>query len=333
MKGISVIICCYNSSARLYETLKHLALQQTKLSAWEIIIVDNASTDDTKTVAKETWCSFKRQDAAFKIVDEKKQGLSFARQRGVMEAAYEYLVFCDDDNWVCENYLQTAFELMDSIPGIGALGGEGVAVPEIEFPVWWDQYKEGYAIGQQKTESGFINDRIFIWGAGMVTRRSVLQRIYNSRYPLLLTDRKGMNLSSGGDAEICARILLMGYSLYYDDRLLFKHFIPKERLSDVYVEKLYKGHYESQYVLQLYTDMIDIGNRTLKQKTVELFQSIYYLLLIGFKISKKDKNTFLNKLYADWGYSFIPVSQPCRTIADFKRHIGKNLFRKEVVSV
>ena len=50
--GISVIICCYNSSLRLDETLKHLINQKTHGFNWELIVVDNASTDNTEAYAR-----------------------------------------------------------------------------------------------------------------------------------------------------------------------------------------------------------------------------------------------------------------------------------------
>ena len=56
MKGISIIICCYNSAKRLHETLKHLALQQVSDTIhWEVILVNNNSTDATTQIALEIW--------------------------------------------------------------------------------------------------------------------------------------------------------------------------------------------------------------------------------------------------------------------------------------
>jgi hypothetical protein len=59
-------------------------------------------------------------------------GLAYARRRGVMEAAYEYIVFCDDDNWLAPDYLSIAREILFD-PKVGAAGGQ--AEPEFEGPV------------------------------------------------------------------------------------------------------------------------------------------------------------------------------------------------------
>ena len=101
--GISVIICCYNSSTLLPRTLEHLALQDVPENIlWELIIVDNNSNDDTAEVARKEWEKYKI-DIPFKVVYESNPGLSYARQKGVKEASFELLLFCDDDNWLEKN--------------------------------------------------------------------------------------------------------------------------------------------------------------------------------------------------------------------------------------
>ncbi len=56
MIGVSVIICCYNSSSRIIPTLQNLVKQRVPNHIpWEVIVVNNASTDNTGEVAKETW--------------------------------------------------------------------------------------------------------------------------------------------------------------------------------------------------------------------------------------------------------------------------------------
>ncbi len=75
MRGVSVIICCYNSSSRLIPTLNHLAKQEiTRHIRWEIVVVNNSSTDNTAEVAIETW---KQHNVAVPlyIVDEPVSGL------------------------------------------------------------------------------------------------------------------------------------------------------------------------------------------------------------------------------------------------------------------
>src|SRR5215204_3095757 len=98
--GVSIIICGYNSSKRISPTLKALQKQQfaDKLVSWEVIFVDNASTDDTEHVATEVWNS--DPVTSFKIVKEEKPGLMHARKKGLAHAINDIVSFIDDDNWV-----------------------------------------------------------------------------------------------------------------------------------------------------------------------------------------------------------------------------------------
>jgi len=258
-KGISVVMCCYNSAQRLYETLKHLALQKTNdLFPWEIIIVDNASTDNTAAAAKQTWEGFTKENIPFKVIKEEKQGLSFARQRGVDEAGYEYVIFCDDDNWLAENYLLTAYRIIDEDISIGAAGGTSTAVSDTVTPGWFARYEEAYAVGKQAASTGYINDKGYVNGAGMVTRRSVFKNTVNKKLPVILTDRKGNTLSTGGDVEYCQRLLLQGYNLYYTEELVFQHFVPAFRLTEEYRNALLKGVEEVQWILREYFEAAKI---------------------------------------------------------------------------
>src|SRR4051812_31837833 len=125
--GVSIIICCFNSAKRLPETIRHVALQENLDNIkWEVIIVDNNSTDKTIAVAKKEWTKY-CLDIPFTVVQENRQGLSFARKKGVEMAKYDLLIFCDDDNWLQEDYMHFAFEIMKANKNIGIAGGRSVA--------------------------------------------------------------------------------------------------------------------------------------------------------------------------------------------------------------
>jgi glycosyltransferase involved in cell wall biosynthesis len=239
--GISVIICCYNSATRLPETIRHLAMQQfTDNVPFEIIIVNNNSNDNTEEIANKELAKYNCA-ISFKVINEPNPGLSQARKTGIHSAKYCYSVFCDDDNWLNPDYLQVSFEIMESNSKIGMLGGQSTAVCEIDPPKWFESKKHGYAIGLQGQESGDVTTRGYLWGAAIVLQTNVLTEMYNNGFISLLTDRNAKELSSGGDAEISAWFILAGYKLWYDSRLIFQHFIPKERLSEVYVRRLFEG--------------------------------------------------------------------------------------------
>ncbi|NJN12887.1 MAG: glycosyltransferase family 2 protein [Richelia sp. RM1_1_1] len=127
--GVSVIICCYNSAFRIEKTLKNLAFQNINGNfKCEIIVVNNASIDDTEKVVNQVWeeCG---NPYPLKIYFEVSPGLAFARKCGVKNARYSYSVFCDDDNWLAPDYLSKVFQIFKkSNKKIGVIGGASTPV-------------------------------------------------------------------------------------------------------------------------------------------------------------------------------------------------------------
>jgi len=265
-KGVSVIICCYNSAERLPQTLKHIAQQEIRSDIkCELVIVDNASTDATANVANTEWEALKVADIAFKIVKEPKAGLSNARKKGIDESNYEYLVFCDDDNWLEPDYLQLVFSHFEQHESVAILGGCATAVFDDTtiLPVWFNKFCGSYATGPQATESN--NSVDVVYGAGMAIRKSVIQSPAYQELPNILSDREGKNLTAGGDSELCFKARLLGYKIAYWDRLKLKHYIPVERLNWEYFKKLNKGFAHSFVPLDLYLWALNNNNRPLPQ--------------------------------------------------------------------
>lgn len=278
-KGISVIICCYNSATRLYETLKHLTLQKTNAALfWEIIVVDNASTDNTASAAFETWKGFGKNNTKLTVVEEKKQGLSFARKKGVDTAQYEIIVFCDDDNWFNENYLQTAYNIITGNKNIGALGGQSAGISDTDLPDWFSECGEYYAACKQAPATGIINYKGYVFGAGMVSRKKLFQSLINDNFPGILSDRKGNTLSAGGDCEYCQRLILQGYDIYYSEELFFHHYIPPYRLTEEYRLAMSEGLIESRSVIGEYLEAVRIKQLSRYQKLVLLTYALKDIL-------------------------------------------------------
>lgn len=316
-KGISVIVCCFNSSLRLPETIRHLAIQQIdNLIPWEIIIINNASTDSTVKTAINEWAKY-NVSADFYVVNEHKEGLIFARQKGIQVANYEYLVFCDDDNWLQSDYLNYAYQLMQEIPEAGAVGGQGEIVTNGIIPGWWVKEKNSFAVGTQASQSGDITKRGYLWGSGIVTRKCVLEKVFNPRYPFLLTGRKGTLIMSGDDIEICNRIVLLGYKLFYSDKLCFKHYIPKERLTDSYLSVLYSGFKSTYDIQKKYSMAIEYCFLSPIGKIYKLCSIIYTIFRSRFSIKRINLvKTFL--LFA-LGIKLLP-DPDCLLIYKFVRH-------------
>ena len=250
---ISVIICCYNSAERIEPTLEHLSKQSIdKNISWEVILVDNKSTDNIKEISKEIW-NKTGSEVELIIVEELHSGLANARNKGIQSARGEILIFCDDDNWLDEEYLQIAYDIMKDDSSLGMLGGIGEEIIEGDKPFWFDRIKSSYAIGPQSDKDGDITFRKgYVYGAGAVIRKSVLKGIYSKGFVNQLTDRVGKTLVSGGDNEIGYMIAFSGFKIYYSSKLKFKHFVPQSRLTVDYVSKLVKGQQLTKYKVSYY---------------------------------------------------------------------------------
>jgi glycosyltransferase involved in cell wall biosynthesis len=226
--GVSIVICCHNGANRLAQTVRHIAMQRVPAGIpWEVILIDNGSTDQSAQVARDEWQRY-RVESCLRVIPEPTMGLSFARARGFQEAHYAYIILCDDDNWLDENYVANAFRICSENNNIGALGGFGKLLFEGCPPSMELSYI--FASGPQAPRSGKVPENR-VYGAGCVIRHSAYEKLLKSGFKSLLTDRKGAELSSGGDHELCYALAILGYDIWYDESLRFTHFITRERLA------------------------------------------------------------------------------------------------------
>lgn len=280
MNGFSIILCCHNSVLTIGKTLDYLAKLNIpkKLSA-EIILVDNNSTDSTSEIARMHWGSLK-SNIQLSIISEPKRGQVFARAKGVWEAQYNLVLFCDDDNWLAPDYLERAWHIMSNHSGVGALGGKGIPKSNGAFPNWFIENQSVYACGEQYYKNGICSKRMFLWGAGLIVRTDLVLEVFSSDYPFITTGRIGKDLSSGDDVEICRRILLLGYHLYYDNSLVFYHFILQTKFTLDYLEKIKTSFQNSAPFLKLYALQIILiyGRKIFSIKGIILQILLYPLI-------------------------------------------------------
>lgn len=294
---VSIIICCYNSAQKLQKTLEHLANQRISDNIkFEVVVVDNASIDNTGEVAKLIWEQLD-SPIPLRVVSEKKAGLVYARICGVKTAKHDLLIFCDDDNWLREDYVQNAVDIMNNNPTIGVLGGQSVLAPHIEAPEWWEEYQGNYAVGKQLTKTGLANHRGFLYGAGMVTYKSLAERIFDSQNPFLLVGRKGNICLSGEDGEYCQRAMLLGYNLYYSESLFYWHDISVSRLSNEYLEKLLDSFEPGMVIIEKYRYISKYYRLNYFRNVITLVKRL--LIYTSAKQNNRDRKLYLLRLHAN----------------------------------
>ena len=242
--GISVVLCCHNARTRLEPTLTHLLAQSGMTDErWEVIVVDNASTDGTGEFAKAVWQAGGAV-TELRVLREEKLGVVNARITGIMAARHEILSFVDDDNWVAPTWCRTILDLMAARPGIGVIGGRSTAVPEpgASLPPWFAGLAHGYAVGPQAARTGWVEKALpQFYGAGLTARSEALKALVRRGFSTMLTGRFGRRLTAGEDSELCYALGLGGLRFWYEDSLRFAHFMPRQRLTEDYARRLFRG--------------------------------------------------------------------------------------------
>lgn len=236
MIEISVIIPCHNPNpTRLTQTLSALAQQTLSANRWELVLVDNASTEDLKSAMDLTW------HPHHQWIKEETLGLTHARLAGFRQSKGAIMVLVDDDNCLAADYLEQVLEIFKASPQLGATGGKIIAAFEQKPPPWLANFYNMLAIrnfGDKVQVAHWENKypQVAPVGAGMALRKSAIVN-YLNRSTFFL-DRTGKSLSSGGDNDIVIEILKAGWDVAYHPQLSLSHLIPPSRTTPTYMAKL-----------------------------------------------------------------------------------------------
>lgn len=299
--GISVIICCYNSTLRLPETLTHLAAQQvTDGLNWEVIVVDNASTDNTAETAQQIWDSLNVPQFKFRVFDEPVAGKNKALEKGIAEAQYSYLIVCDDDNWLYPNYVTKAFDAIHVDPMIAIVGGNGIFEPELPVNPAIKNLEKNYTNGPQP----WALTEHWVYGAGAVYRKSVLHELAKKQWHLITPGRVGNKLNGGEDTELCLITYLSGYKIIADDTLFFKHFVPAKRQNLKYIYDLQYWQSYSNTLLYSYYAIIHNSQQSIEFVTKKWLISITKTVAKQFVLLSFQKTFKRKPLTVDQQMSF-----------------------------
>jgi glycosyltransferase involved in cell wall biosynthesis len=285
--GVSVIICCYNSSLKIKATLEHLAIQKKRSDfPFEIILVNNNCTDDTIEISIQIW---EKLEHPFPLIirEENRPGLNYARLKGIETARYEYLIFCDDDNSLCNDYLQNVITIFEEKHEVAMIGGVGEAVFGNNEPTWFKQTKGfGYAIGKENRKTGYANS---VYGAGMAIRKSIFLYLQNDSIKFILTDRVKNTLSSGGDTELCTLVNCSSKKIWFDECLTFLHHLDTQRINWNYYLRLRASFGKANAFLCLYSP--DYSNQNIVKACKEFAKFItrYFHLILFAKWNTSSK--------------------------------------------
>ncbi|NET37617.1 MAG: glycosyltransferase family 2 protein, partial [Cyanothece sp. SIO1E1] len=187
MVDFTVAIPTYNGSCYLPQILARLRSQSsTQHFSWEVIIVDNNSTDDTAKIVQ-TYQAQWPEAYPLRYCLETEQGLAFARQRAIDEAHGDLVGFLDDDILPELDWVAAAFSFGQEHPQAGAYNGQIHADFEVKPPDNFDRIKSFFAIRERgETPNLYKPETLSLPpGAGLVVRRQVWQESVPKRLSLI----------------------------------------------------------------------------------------------------------------------------------------------------
>jgi glycosyltransferase involved in cell wall biosynthesis len=225
----SVTICTYNRSRWLRETLEFITRQDYPSDRWEILVVDNNSSDDTRAVVE----SFSGAPKPPLYFFEKNQGSSYARNRGIAEAKGEIVIFTDDDMLGGPGWLRliVAPFLLPGNERVAAVGGEVVPVFPEGLPKWlvnqWRPLDFRHDVGPLRSNQL------------PMTANLALRTVVFKHVGLFRTDlgRIGNHSLFNEDHDLCRRVFAAGYTMWYTPDGMLQHQIPANRLTFKYTFK------------------------------------------------------------------------------------------------
>lgn len=243
---ISIIICTYNREKYIGQTLERLAANVFD-GEWEIILVDNNCTDSTPSICADFASRYPM--LPFRYFLEKKQGLSNARNRGMVEAGSQngrtpqpddMLVFLDDDAFVGPDYLNRLSQYRSELPEMQAFGGK--IMPFFEAgnpPQWLCRWNRSWlsAIDKGNAVCRFEGAEYPI-GANMGITRAVADSCGFFDANL---GRSGKNLIGGEEKDYFNRIKAAEAVICYLPEIAVEHCIPPSRTTDAYIRRLGQG--------------------------------------------------------------------------------------------
>jgi glycosyltransferase involved in cell wall biosynthesis len=236
---ISVVVCTYNRAALLREALRSLFAQKGENVSYEIVVIDNNSSDDTPSTVE----SLKAESPVpLRYVRESRQGNAYARNAGVEHAEGSIIAFLDDDCTADEHWVATIKSAFDRDPELAFVGGRVLPVWESNPPLWLNtSHWAPLALLDYGKEERKINGQtpLGLLTANIAIRKEVFQQL-GGFLPSL--QRVKGSIGSMEDHEFVMRICRGGKrGLYLPDLITWAGVDP-QRMTKAYHRRWHTGH-------------------------------------------------------------------------------------------
>lgn len=229
--SISIVICTYNRDRFIRAALESLIKQELNKAFYEVLVIDNRSTDQTARIVQEVIAQ--NPDTVIRYFYEENKGLSHARNRGYREAGSEIITYIDDDAEATPEFAASLLQFFEHHPeAVGAGGKVLPKYPDGEEPVWMSHYLYGFVAGQDHGDQLRKYDRQMKYPAGcnMSYRKAALEKAGGFNTDLQFrSDDKAINF----------RVRQFSQDIWYVPAAVVYHNIDAERLHPDNFRKLY----------------------------------------------------------------------------------------------
>lgn len=266
---ISATICTHNRAEYLGKALKSLSVQTLPAEDFEVLVVDNASTDDTAALVE----SVRPILPSLRYVFEGSLGLSRARNAAIREARGDYIAFLDDDAVAVSEWLEAILTAFDTVkPTPVCVGGRIEPIWEGARPSWLADTLLGYLTIVNWSEKAMTLDPScqYVAGANMAFSTAALRHLGGFSPSL---GRVGDKLLSGEELHVQRLLAADGHQLHYEPRASVGHHVPASRLTKEWF--LHRAYAEGLSAAVMQTVM---GNLPRTRRARMAFHSVIGLL-------------------------------------------------------
>jgi GT2 family glycosyltransferase len=222
---VSIILSTYNRCEMLSSALDRVVAQSSDSPSYEVIVVDNNSTDDTRRVV-ESFAA--HRNGQMRYLFEPRQGLSYARNVGIAAADADLVAFTDDDVRVAEGWVSAIVRAFDAHPDVDCLGGRTLPIWPSSLPPWLTRlhWIGPLALQDYGERSFFIDARrpLSLAGANLAFRKRIFDRVGLFSPSFLRSE----------DTELLLRLWQGGGQALYVPDMLVHAAVQPERLTKTY---------------------------------------------------------------------------------------------------
>ncbi len=231
VNSVTVVFATYNGENTLPTMLESLCRINHPGCAWDVIAVDNASTDKTHDILMSYATKL-----PLRVLEESRRGKNFALNSALVEVSSDLVVFTDDDVDVDPSWLAQLVAAAKANPGHDIFGGRILPKWPEPPPVWLFEsvpVRIVYAITAEDLEEGPVHPGR-VWGPNMAIRRRIFER--GHKFDESVGPSAG-NYRMGSETEFTARLANIGHKAWHVRSAIVQHIIRKNQLCSRWIAK------------------------------------------------------------------------------------------------